>query len=323
MPVRFTSPSLGGQRNGVLQKGEWQLGMAYRRLTADQWYVGTRVDEEKAPFGKPLYLDINSLDLSVAYGISDRLSVTLTLPFSHGTHSRFYADTARHTVRAAGVGDANLIASLWLRDPLMQPSTNLALSLGVKAPTGRTDATDDFFLPNAPPTRSPVDQAIQLGDGGWGIMLQAQGYRAVAGGFIAYFSGSYMVSPRDTTDIPSPIPGTPTVHLAVPDVYLARAGVAFGVAPAAGLSASLGARIDGIPQHDVIGGRDTGFRRPGYTLYLDPGIAVSRGPDEIALSVPIAVQQDFQRSWIDRQRNFPGGGDLADYLVFLSYTRRW
>jgi hypothetical protein len=38
-------------------------------------------------------------------------------------------------------------------------------------------------------------------------------------------------------------------------------------------------------------------------------LAVSVGINEIALSVPVAVQQDFLRSRIDRQRDFAGGGD--------------
>src|SRR5439155_1341411 len=83
--------------------------------------------------------------------------------------------------------------------------------------------------------------------------------------------------PRESTEVASPIPGTPVVHLAVPDVYSARAGIAYALAPARGISLSLGGRIDGIPQGDLIGGRDNSFRRPGYALYLDPGIALRRG----------------------------------------------
>src|SRR3954463_13341071 len=105
MPVRFTSPGLGGQRQSFLASGEWQIGAAYRHLGADQWFVGTAVNELAAPFGKPLYLDINSLDLSVAYGVSRRISVALTLPFSYGTHSRLYADSVRHKVSGLGLGD--------------------------------------------------------------------------------------------------------------------------------------------------------------------------------------------------------------------------
>src|SRR5437879_2776979 len=208
MPVRFTSPSLGGQRTSFIGAGEWQVGVAYRRLTADEWYVGTQVNEARAPFGQPLYLNINSLDFSVSYGPSDRPTLTL-------------------------------------------------------------------------------------------------------------------ISPRESTEVASPIPGTPVVHLAVPDVYSARAGIAYALAPARGISLSLGGRIDGIPQGDLIGGRDNSFRRPGYSLYLDPGIALRRGDEEFVLSVPVRVHQDFQRSSIDQQRSFTGGGDLAEYLIFLGYTHRF
>src|SRR5207249_733060 len=166
MPVRFTSPSLGGQRNSFIGAGEWQVGVAYRRLTADEWYVGTQVNEARAPFGQPLYLNINSLDFSVSYGLSDRLSLTLTLPLSYGTHSRFYADTARHKVSAHGLGDVNLVGNLWLLDPKVHVAGNVALGLGIKTPSGAYEFKDDFFLPNAPPVQRPVDQAIELGDGG-------------------------------------------------------------------------------------------------------------------------------------------------------------
>src|SRR2546428_127263 len=219
MPVRFTSPSLGGQRTSFIGAGEWQVGVAYRRLTADEWYVGTQVNEARAPFGQPLYLNINSLDFSVSYGLSDRLSLTLTLPLSYGTHSRFYADTARHKVSAHGLRDVNLVCNLWLLDPKVHVAGNVALALGI--------------------------------------------------------------------------------------------------------SLSLGGRIDGIPQGDLIGGRDNSCRRPGYSLYLDPGIALRRGDEEFVLSVPVRVHQDFQRSSIDQQRSFTGGGDLAEYLIFLGYTHRF
>src|SRR5437870_11595949 len=104
MPVRFTSPSLGGQRTSFIGAGEWQVGVAYRRLTADEWYVGTQVNEARAPFGQPLYVNINSLYFSVSYGLSDRLSLTLTLPFCYWSPSGFYAETASDEGSARGMG---------------------------------------------------------------------------------------------------------------------------------------------------------------------------------------------------------------------------
>src|SRR5437879_13886207 len=149
MPVRFTSPSLGGQRNSFVGAGEWQVGVAYRRLTADEWYVGTQVNEARAPFGQPLYLNINSLDFSVSYGLSDRLSLTLTLPFSYGTHSRFYADTARHKVSAHGLGDVNLVSNRWLLDPKGHVTGNVTLQRGIRTPARAHECNDDLFPPKA------------------------------------------------------------------------------------------------------------------------------------------------------------------------------
>lgn len=320
MPVRFTSPSLGGQRDGFFKTGEWQVAASYRRLYADRWFVGADVNEAAAPFGKPLYIDISSLDLSLTYGFNRRTNITLTVPFSYGTHSRFYADNNRHKVTGRGVGDINAIANVWVLDPNMHLDGNVALGFGIKPPTGSNDVEDAFFAADGAVTKRVVDQSIQPGDGGWGFIAQAQAYQRVASRLNAYVFGSYLISPKKKTSVPSPLPG---VMLAVPDVYSVRAGAAYALMPSWGLSTNLGGRIDGIPMRDVIGGGDDGFRRPGYTFYLDPGAAMRIGKQEFTVSIPIRLRQNFSRSLIDRERNFKGGGDLADYLVFAGYSVRF
>jgi hypothetical protein len=319
MPVRFTSPSLGGQRESFFDAGEWQVGVAYRRLYADQWFVGTRVDESAAPFGRPLYLDIHSLDVSVAYGVSRQTSLTLTLPFAYGTHSRFYADQQRHRVEAYGLGDVSLVGNHWVLDPATHAGGNVALGLGIKTPSGNNEFEDEFFNADSTVGRRVVDQAIQLGDGGWGFLVQVQAYQRLLPDMSGYVFGSYLVSPREKTAVPAPLPGT---TLSVPDVYTARAGLAYAAWMTEGLSLNLGLRIDGIPLRDLVGGED-GFRRPGYTLFLDPGLALRRGRSELTFSLPLRLHQDFQQSLIDRERDFRGGGDLADYLIYLGLTRRF
>lgn len=324
MPVRFTSPSLGGQRESFLQKGQWEIGLAFRHLYADKWFIGSKVDEITVLGGHPLYLDINTLDLSASYGVSERLSLTLTLPFMHGSQSRFYADTARHEVSTFGLGDITLIGNRWMLDPLTHAAGNISLGLGIKAPTGNNRVQQDNSLANGVMARSTSDQGIQKGDGGWGILVQMQAFHRLASGLSGYLFGSYMLSPRERTDVPAP--GNPKLvglTLSVPDAYTARGGLAFALVPAAGLSSSLGLRIDGIPLRDVIGGGDDGFRRPGYTLFVDPGVSWRRGPNDFTFSVPLRLHQNFPQGLIDRERGFPGGGDLADYLIFAGYTHRF
>jgi hypothetical protein len=146
MPVRFLSPSLGGS-NGPLLAGHWALGLAYRHLGADQWFVGTDMHEAAAPFGHPLFLNIDSLDASVSDGVSDRVSLTPTMPFSRGTHSRVYADGVRHTVQASGLGDTSMQGNIWLRSPSEHPEGNFAVRIAADSARCRRLAAILCFQP--------------------------------------------------------------------------------------------------------------------------------------------------------------------------------
>ena len=320
MPVRFSSPSLGEGSRPQLKAHQWQIDLSYRYLPADQWYVGSNVQESSAPFWKPLFLNLYSLDISVDYGVTDRLSLTLALPFSHGTHSRFYGqDGKRHKVSAAGLGDVSFGGTVWLWNPAKHPHSNISLGLGVKTPSGDNTATDQVFLANGSVIQPPVDQSIQLGDGGWGIIFQAQAFWPLFRRAAGYAYGWYLMTPKEKTTVPSPIPGVP---LSVPDVYSTRLGMAYALWPARGLSASMGIRIDAIPIRDLAGGND-GFRRPGYSLYLDPGVSFVHGRSTFTMNIPVRVYQDFKRSIVDVQKNSPGGGDLARYLILAVYSVRF
>src|SRR5207237_2254585 len=133
MPVRFTTPSLGGQ--GELQMTDlaahgWKIALWYRHLHADQLFIGTQV----VPTNQPLIINLHSVDVTASYAVTDRLSVSLTVPFVAGMQSRLYADPARHAVPAFGLGDVSLVRSTWFLDP-HHNSGNIALGLGVEAST--------------------------------------------------------------------------------------------------------------------------------------------------------------------------------------------
>jgi hypothetical protein len=319
MPVRFDLPRVGGSTRPQLMAHEWQIDFAYRHLSADQWYVGARVNESAAPFGHTLYVNINSLAVTANYGITDRLSTSMTFPFSYGAHSRFYQDNARHEVAANGFGDLSVATTYWLWDPKRPARGNLSIGLGTKSSSGDKAASDNWYFANGTVGKRPVDQSIQLGDGGWGILLQTQMYRHVYKSLYAFGQGWYLLTPKNTTKIISPYPGVP---LSVPDIYSIRTGGAFTVSSVRGLSANLGMRIDGIPVSDLVGGSD-GFRRPGYSLYIDPGVTYIHGRHTFTFNIPVMVHQDFMKSHIDDQLNRLGGGDLAKYLLIAQYSVRF
>lgn len=299
--------------------------MDYRYLHADRFFVGSQQTTPPAQFfGQPLIINVHSVNLNATYAVSDRFSLRLTVPVSYGNQSRFYADTARHVGRAGGIGDIGLVGNAWLLNPQTHPKGNLALGAGIKVPTGDYKFADAYFLANGRSVPFPVDQAIELGDGGWGVILQGQAFREVARRAFAYFTGSYLVSPRDQTDVVrAPTSPGAAVHVSVPDVYTGRLGLSYVLLPEQGLSVSLGGRVDGIPYHDLIGKSD-GFRRPGYIVFLDPAVAFERGPSTFTFGTPIRV---FARLASANLLTGPGGsigsGDLAGVLVFVGYARRF
>ena len=88
---------------------------------------------------------------------------------------------------------------------------------------------------------------------------------------------------------------------------------------------NLGVRVDGIPVRDVVG-KDGGFRAPGYTTYLDPGLSLSSGASVFTLNIPVRLHGEFKPNVNDESGGPPPSGDrgdLASYLIFLGYAHRF
>ena len=320
---------MGGQGESKLTDlgaHEWRLAVDYRYLHGNQFFVADQVNGTFAPFGQPIIYHIHSADVTVTYAATDRVSLSLTVPVLDGTQSAVRLDTVRHDAHAFGLGDISLVGSAWLLNPGTHARGNVSIGLGVKAPTGSNKYADSFFRANGSSIQYPVDQSIQPGDGGWGIIVQMQAFRRLFARGLAYLSGAYLVSPRALSNVTRPPPNT-SVHWSVPDVYSGRAGLIYALVPEQGVSVSLGGRIDGIPYHDLIGGGDEGFRRPGHVIFLDPGVALTRGRGTFTLSTPIRLTGSLADSAMVRPNGVPNptraAGDLARMLIFVGYSRRF
>jgi hypothetical protein len=132
-----------------------------------------------------------------------------------------------------------------------------------------------------------------------------------------------MISPRSETEVVMS-PGSP-LPWSVPDVYSVRAGAAFDVLSDLGLSASLGARLDGIPRRDLFGGGDSmTVKRSSYILYADPGLSLARGKSSFTLSVPVRMHLKRIKSITEQLPGAtPNAGGFAKYLIFASYSHRF
>ncbi len=320
MPLRFTSPNFGGQQSPYFQAREWQIGIDVRRVATNRFFVGTQEDPTKAPGGQPLYLRLNSADVSFTYATSERLSFTLVVPMSYSTGSNVYPDLQRHQVSSTGIGDINVMGNLWLGAPAAHLKGNVLVGFGIKAPTGRNDVLGNTYDAQGNVSQVPLVQTLQLGDGGWAVPLQIQAFRQVLPRGSVYFSGFYSVSLTQHTDVLS----AENRLWAAPDVYSLRTGFSYGIKAEPAISMSLGGRMDGTMVRDLVGGRTDFYRKPGYTMYLDPGFALQSGPMQFTLNVPVRVRHNYMNMLINNAQTVRvGAGGVSDYVIFAGVSRRF
>ncbi|MGV3721671.1 MAG: hypothetical protein ACO1SX_12235 [Actinomycetota bacterium] len=322
---------LGAQQDPYLLSGEWQLFASYRHLRSDRHFSGTveQVDREK--LGNFVVNKQYLLDLGATYAVNRQFNVTLGIPIlTYGSWAvplPVNPPGTRRVQSADGLGDITLVGRYWLLDCETKQTGNFALGLGVKLPTGDYGAKDKFQdITGGNAQVKPVDISIQPGDGGFGIILDGMGFQKV-GSATAFASATYLINPRNTNGTPSIISnlfgGNVPASLAgfavnsVPDQYLARVGAALPIKGVKGLSVSLAARIEGVPPDDLIGGSD-GWRRPGYAIFVEPGLIYSQGRHTWSISAPVATQRNRQAN----VQGLEGDATFADYFIVASYSYR-
>ncbi len=328
--ARTSQPVGREERGGYLSSGQWELTLGYRYLYSNHFYIGSTEQSQivDAHDGDAVANRIHLFNLEVSYQVSPRWSLGANVPYLSATrHFPGYLpgymtgmpgapdqDSSSH-----GVGDVNLTAQSWIWNPSAQPRGNIAIGFGVVFPTG-DDNYQDVVQTKSGPQKIAVDSSIQPGLGGWGIVLQSQGFRAVKKA-VLYYNASYILEPEDTTDTRSGLPG-PLMYNSIPDTYLAEAGVAYPLPKVPGLDLTFGPRIEGVPVHDLIGDSN-GFRRPGYALSLEPGFEYSRGNGIITFGLPVAVARDRQQNVPEMTVGKHGGASFAKYVWLLNYTYRF
>lgn len=319
MPLKFLSPSLAGLQSAYLRPHEWRIGLGIRRVSTDKMFLGDAAAPPAVlPGGQPLLLKLNSLDLSATYALTDRLSVTATVPLSYSSQSLVYPDGLRHRTGSGGIGDVNLIANLWVLDPGSHVNGNLYVGLGFKAPTGSFHSLGDVWDSTGQVSRAPLPQTVQEGDGGFAILTQVQAYEQLFARASVYLSGDYSASLRQHTDVLWP---QANALWAVPDVYSLRAGLSYAAVPEWGLAVSAGWRVDGTTSKDLLHAAGDFYRHAGYTMYVEPGLTLLRGPNQFALTVPVRVRADYLTVSTSAGPR-PGAGGVNDYVIYASWSRR-
>jgi hypothetical protein len=322
-----TCSGMGG--DSVSHKNSWQVSVGYRGFKSHRHFRGTAYQEQRKEQKTEVINKSYSAIFALSYNASSKLSFSVLVPVSYTDRSSLYEHKSigRYSTQSSGLGDIRVSANYWLWAPEKYTKRNISFGLGVKMPTGNYNVKDEFHTSVENTVVKPVDQSIQLGDGGWGITLETQAYAQLFKNASLYVNGFYLINPRNTngtlTGRTDPRPDIIVSVMSVCDQYMARTGVNYKLLRHRGLYANLGARLEGIPVWDLIGGSD-GFRRPGYIISGEPGLSYITNRHFVSVNVPVAIERNRTKNVADiRTKGAGGDAAFADVMLLLNYGFRF
>ncbi len=326
----------GQASHEIKDSSKWDLNISGRYFKSYKHFSGTTENTQRVIDGTDVRNFSRTVDVSLVRKINEQWSIGMDLPLISNERSSKYEHMGNATANprfstfAQGIGDIRITAYKWIIAPKAGSKGNLLGGVGIKLPTGNYQATDLFHTSLTATRVGPVDQSIQPGDGGLGLSLELNGFRAINNTWSLYGNAYYLINPRDNNGVSTTrgavasataIKFTTNV-MSVPDQYLLRGGVNY---MANALTLSLGGRYECIPVFDLIG-KSTGFRRPGNVLAIEPGANYSYKKFNFYAYAPIPVRRERPQSYADiLQTNDPantkglirGDAAFADYSISI------
>jgi len=328
------------------QGGEWQFNLNTRYFKSYKHFVGKEEQTERVENGTEVINHSFAWDFTLTRAINNRWAFSFTLPLLSNVRSSLYEHYgnnnsskpgARRSTESFGFGDIRIAGYRWLLNPQKSPRGNIQLGLGIKLPTGDFEYEDYFHKLASNGADSsvlgPVDQSIQLGDGGTGFTAELNAFYNFSHRLGVYGNFYYLLNPREQNGTSTARGGAVsataikyfTSTMSVPDQYMMRGGINYMVN---NFNFAGGIRIEAIPSSDLVGG-DRGFRRPGIVGSVEPTISYTTKKGNFYLSVPVAVSRNRTQSYSDKLRSEDTGthvqGDaaFADYLINAGFSVRF
>ncbi|MBB5394271.1 hypothetical protein [Mucilaginibacter sp. AK015] len=309
--------------------GAWLFNANSRYYRSYKHFVGKQEQKQRIEMGTNVINHSFAQDFTLTRIFNNRWSFSIDVPVLNNTRSSLYehGGKERHETRSFGLGDITIKAYAWLLDPAKARKGNIQASLGLKLATGSYTYQDYFQNtgPGGTKLLGPVDQSIQLGDGGTGITTEINTYYNFSHNFGLYGTFYYLISPREQNGVSSARGGAPSAKavangsdvMSVPDQFMIRIGANYGVGK---FNFSAGLREECLPAKDLVGGNN-GFRRPGYIVSAEPGITYRLKRFSVYTYVPIAMVRDRIQSVPDKISTqltgvyTQGDAAFADYAV--------
>ena len=265
---------------------------------------------------------IYTLNISVLRILNKGWSLGLNVPVSansrnNGGDHKGFGTLPRYTTRSFGLGDIRFTVYKWLLDPAVNNKGNIQAGLGLKFPTGDFRYQDYFTRNDSTKVLAPVDQSIQLGDGGTGITAELSAFYSLNRTINVFIHGFYLINPREQNGVsnlkgrnatPAEIIDNITV-MSVPDQYSLRGGANLQFQK---IVLTAGLRYEKVPTDDLIGG-NKGFRRAASITSVEPGVTYKMKRTLVFINMAVP----FKRKMVQNTPNIISPGGFANYLIFI------
>ena len=331
MLIRQNGPVFGSS-NPYSQAGETQISISTRDLRSTDHYNGDVEQVQRQTLDTYVVNLQHMIDVNISHNFTERFSMSVGVPFvssSWGIPSpQSRGQAARADEVGRGIGDISVGGRIWVLPTNKFRSGNIAVGVGVKMPTGNAGAKDTFVdsAGNNPQPRF-IDQSVQPGDGGWGLMMDISGFKSIPHATL-YGSASYLANPRDRNDTTSgsvnrstsanPSTAADTAFNSVPDQFMARLGAAVPIGRT-GFAGSLTWRVEGMPRYDLIGASH-GFRRPGVEMFVEPGFSYAKGSQVYSFQLPVGY---YRNRFPNPYTGSKGDATFPNYIFLASYGYRF
>jgi hypothetical protein len=292
---------------------KWILNMTNRYFEASSTFVGDKFITDSLVTNR-----LNTLNFSLFKLLNKGWSLNLQIPVSansrknSGDHGG--PRTPKYTTKAFGLGDIRFTAYKWLFNESANTKTNIQVGLGIKLPTGDYRYQDYFTRNDSTKILAPIDQAIQLGDGGTGITAEINSFYTITSSIKVFVNGFYLINPREQNGV-SNLKGrnasqieiaNNTQVMSVPDQFNIRGGINVDFRK---ITLNTSIRYEKVPLQDLIGG-NKGFRRAASITSIEPGLTYKAKNSFIFAFVGVPVKRNIVQSI---ENNMTPAG-FADYI---------
>ncbi len=314
---------------------KWQVSINNRYFKSFRHFIGTVEQKQRQTLGNEVINHQFTSDINITHKLNARWSYMIDLPIEANSRSSLYEhnNVGRFTTHSFGLGDMRVALYSWLKNPEKMPKFNVQLGLGIKFATGNYNVQDYFHLTDSTTRLGPVDQSIQLGDGGTGLTFELNTFYNLSERINFYGNFYYLSNPQEQNGVSTTRGGVASAStiangsnvMSVPDQFMFRAGANY---LANKFTFSAGIREECLPSKDLIGGSG-GFRRPAYIISAEPGVTYSIGKVNIYAYVPVALVRNRTQSVPDQistaltGKYTQGDAAFADYAVNIGISCRF